>query len=379
MKDNKISNPFVVGKYISETYFCDREAETAFLKKQVDNGRNTAIIAPRRLGKTGLIQHFFAQPDIEKRYHTLFIDLYSTNSLAEFVYLFGKTIYQELKPLHTKWAEKFYTTIKSLRPGFKLDSMTGEPVFDIGLGSIEQPQTTIDEIFDYLEASDKPCIVAIDEFQQITSYPEKNVEALLRTKIQQCKQTLFIFSGSRRHLMNQMFNSPSKPFYQSVITTDLKPLDKAVYGDFAQRLFADYGKTVSGELLSQVYDDYEGVTWYMQIIMNELFALTEKGGNCETDFYPIALKNVILTQESSYKDTLANISAKQKPVLLVIAKMGEATNLTSVKFLKDNGLPSSSSVQSALKGLLEKDIITRTEKGYRVYDYFFAEWLKWNY
>ena len=299
MKDNKISNPFVVGKYISEAYFCDREAETAFLKKQVDNGRNTAIIAPRRLGKTGLIQHFFAQPDIEKRYHTLFIDLYSTNSLAEFVYLFGKTIYQELKPLHTKWAEKFYTTIKSLRPGFKLDSMTGEPVFDIGLGSIEQPQTTIDEIFDYLEASDKPCIVAIDEFQQITSYPEKNVEALLRTKIQQCKQTLFIFSGSRRHLMNQMFNSPSKPFYQSVITTDLKPLDKAVYGDFAQRLFADYGKTVSGELLSQVYDDYEGVTWYMQMIMNELFALTEKGGNCETDFYPIALKNVILTQESS--------------------------------------------------------------------------------
>ena len=71
--------------------------------------------------------------------------------------------------------------------------------------------------------------------------------------------------------------------------------------------------------------------------------------------------------------------AKQKPVLFAIAKEGEATNVTSAKFLKDNGLSSSSSVQSALKGLLEKDIITRTENGYRVYDYFFAEWLVWNY
>ncbi len=379
MDSNKITNPFVIGKYVSEAYFCDRVEETAFLKKQVDNGRNTAIIAPRRLGKTGLIQHFFAQPDIAKRYHTIFIDIYSTNSLSEFVYLFGKTIYNELKPLHTKWAERFFTTIKSLRPGFKLDSVTGEPVFDIGLGSIEQPQTTIDEIFAYLEAADKPCIVAIDEFQQITNYSEKNVEALLRTKIQQCKQTLFIFSGSRRHLMSQMFNSPSKPFYQSVITTDLKPLDKKIYTDFACRLFKEYGKAISKALVEQIYDDYEGVTWYTQMLLNELFALTEKGGTCNAEYYSIAKRNVIQTQESSYKDTLANISAKQKPVLFAIAKEGKAINMTSAKFLKDNGLSSSSSVQSALKGLLEKDIITRTENGYRVYDYFFAEWLIWNY
>ena len=379
MDTKLIANPFLVGKYVSEDYFCDRIEETAFLKKQVDNGRNTAIIAPRRLGKTGLIQHFFAQSDIEKRYHTFFIDIYSTSSLSEFVYLLGKEIYKELKPLRTQWTEKFFGTIKSLRPGFKLDAATGEPVFDIGLGSIEQPQTTIDEIFTYLEAADKPCIVAIDEFQQIAQYAENNVEALLRTKIQQCKQTLFIFSGSRRHMMSQMFNSPSKPFYQSAITTDLKPLDKAVYTDFALQLFKEYEKSISVELIEKVYDEYMGVTWYIQMIMNELFALTEKGQHCGIELYPIALKNVIQTQESSYKDMLSSISAKQKPVLFAIVKEGEAVNMTSMKFLKNNNLGSSSSVQAALKGLVEKDIITRTEKGYRVYDYFFAKWLQWNY
>ena len=379
MGNNNITNPFVVGKYVSEDYFCDRIEETAFLKKQVDNGRNTAIIAPRRLGKTGLIQHFFAQSDIEKRYHTFFIDIYATNSLSEFVYLLGKEIYKELKPLRTQWAEKFFGTIKSLRPGFKLDAATGEPVFDIGLGSIEQPQTTIDEIFTYLESADKPCIVAIDEFQQIANYAEKNVEALLRTKIQRCKQTLFVFSGSRRHMMSQMFNSPSKPFYQSAITTDLKPLDKIVYIDFTSQLFKEYGKSISIELIEKVYDDYEGVTWYMQMIMNELFALTEKDQHCGMELYPTALKNVIQTQESSYKDTLSNISAKQKPLLFAIAKARVATNITSSKFVKDNNLGAASSVQAAMKGLLEKDIVTRTEEGYQVYDYFFVEWLRQNY
>lgn len=379
MDNNNIANPFVVGKYVSEAYFCDRTEETAFLKKQVDNGRNTAIIAPRRMGKTGLIQHFFAQTNIEKRYRTFFIDIYPTSSLSEFVYLWGKEIYKELKPLRTQWTEKFFGTIKSLRPGFKLDATTGEPIFDIGLGSIEQPQTTIDEIFTYLEASDKPCIVAIDEFQQIANYAEKNVEALLRTKIQQCKQTLFIFSGSRSHMMSQMFNSPSKPFYQSAITTELKPLGKAVYTDFVSRLFKEYEKTISVELIEKVYDDYEGVTWYMQMIMNELFALTEKGQNCGKELYSIALKNVIQTQETSYKDTLSNISTKQKPVLFAIAKAHVTTNITSSKFVKDNNLGAASSVQAAMKGLLEKDIVTRTEKGYQVYNYFFAKWLRQNY
>lgn len=379
MDTKKINNPFVVGKYVSEDYFCDREEETAFLRKQVDNGRNTAIIAPRRMGKTGLIQHFYAQPDIEKQYHMFFIDIYSTSSLSEFVYLLGKEIYKTLKPLRTQWAERFFGTIKSLRPGFKLDAATGEPVFDIGLGSINQPQTTIDEIFTYLETADKPCIVAIDEFQQIMNYAETNVEALLRTKIQHCKQTLFIFSGSRRHLMSQMFNSPSKPFYQSVIISDLKPLDKAVYTRFVLQLFGDYGKAIAAELVEKVYDDYEGTTWYLQMLMNELFALTEKGQKCEMEEYPTALKNVIQTQETSYKDTLSNISAKQKPVLFAIAKEGEAVSTTSTRFLRENNLSSSSSVQAALKGLLEKDIVTRTEKGYQVYDYFFAEWLRWNY
>ena len=179
--------------------------------------------------------------------------------------------------------------------------------------------------------------------------------------------------------MTQMFHSPSKPFYQSVITTDLKPLDKAVYTNFAIQLFKDYGKNIEPELIEKVYDEFEGVTWFMQMILNELFAITVEGQTCGFDLYEPALKNVVQTQESSYKDTLLNLSARQKSVLFAIAKERIADNVLSGKFLKDNNLGTSSSVQAALKGLLEKDVLTRTEKGYQVYDYFLAEWIRWNY
>lgn len=192
------------------------------------------------------------------------MDIYATTSLTEFVYLLGKAIYDELKPKKTVWTERFFQIITSLRAGFKLDMVTGEPSFDIGLGDIQAPQTTLDEIFAYLETADKPCIVAIDEFQQIGGYEEKNVEALLRTKIQQCKQTMFIFSGSKRHLMSNMFNSSSKPFYQSAISIGLEPIPIHIYVEFANRLFEQRGKLIDKSVIEEVYRMFDGYTWFVQ-------------------------------------------------------------------------------------------------------------------
>lgn len=376
---NKITNPFIIGKYISDEYFCDRKEETDFLCKQIYNGRNTALISQRRIGKTELIHHFFSQSDIKNEYYTFFLDIYSTSSLTEFVYLFGKTIFKQLKPQNIQVKEKFFTIIKSFRAGFKLDMVTGEPTFDISMSNIDQPQITLEEIFYYLESANKPCIIAIDEFQQITNYEEKNIEALLRTYIQKSKNTIFIFSGSKRHIMTQMFQSASKPFYNSAIVYNLERIKKESYIDFVTRLFNQYNKQIEKQVIIEVYNKYSGITLFMQTIINELFALTKNNETCTTDLITIAENNVIYVQEIFYKETLNQLSTKQKYVLLAIAKEKFAKNVLSGVFIKKYGLLSSSSIQAALKKLLEKDIITETENGYCVYDYFFAEWLRINY
>lgn len=375
MENLIVLNPFVVGKYVSDKYFCDREKETEFLIKQVENGRNVALISPRRMGKTGLVQHCFQQSHLSDSYYTFFVDIYATSSLAEFVYLLGKNIYETLEPKRTAWTEKFFQMIASLRVGFKLDAVTGEPGFDIGLGDIQAPRTTLDEIFRYLESADKPCIVAIDEFQQIGSYEEKNVEALLRTKIQQCKQTLFIYAGSKRHLMSNMFHSSSKPFYQSAISMGLEPIPMDAYVEFADRLFEERGKHVSHELVEKVYTMFDGCTWFVQMMMNELFALTGYDDICGVEMLDEARRNVIQAQESNYKDLLSRLAPKQKLLLQAIAKEGVVRGITSSTFIKKYNLASASSVQAALKPLLKNDIVTQNEDTYRVYDYFFSEWL----
>ncbi len=379
MDTTTIENPFVVGRYISDRYFCDRDKETAFLIKQMKNGRNLALISPRRMGKTGLIWHTFQQPQLNEEFYTFFVDIYATTSLSEFVYLLGKTIYKVLKPKKTLWSERFFQIVRSLRAGFKLDVMTGEPVFDIGLGDIQTPQTTLDEIFEYLECADKPCLVAIDEFQQIGSYEEKTVEALLRTKIQQCRQTLFIFSGSKRHVMNKMFNSSSKPFYQSAISMELNPIPIDVYADFAVRQFEERDKHIEKSVIETVYRQFDGCTWFVQMMMNELFSLTAGKAYCDATSLALARQNVIRSQEGTYKDLLSRLAPRQKQVLQAIAKEGTAEGITSSAFIKKYNLPSASSVQAAVKPLLKSDIITLENGSCRVYDYFFSEWLRSEY
>ena len=373
---NNISNPFVIGKYISKEYFCDREKETAFLSKQLINGRNVTLISDRRIGKSGLISHVFAQPDIQQQFYTIVVDLYATNSLAEMVYTFSKEVYQSIEKQSKSWLDKFFQVISSLRIGFKLDAITGSPTFDIGLGDITTPEMTLEQVFAFLELADKPCVVAFDEFQQITNYPEKNIEALLRTHIQRCKKSQFIFSGSRKHLMSQMFLSPSKPFYQSTINMGLDPIPRDTYVDFAKQMFSLGNKTIDDEAVIQVYDLCRGITWYMQMLLNEMYTLTMGDQPCRVEMIEPALNNVVLVQEPFYREILAALPTKQKSLLYALVKENGAKNITSAAFIQKHKLRSASSVQSALKGLYEKDLVTELNDTWYVYDVFLAHYIQ---
>lgn len=373
-----VSNPFITAGYVSSEYFCDRQAESVDLIKQVTNGNNLALISPRRMGKTGLIMHCFTNPEISNEYYTFFVDIYATKSLSDFVLSLSKVIVEQLKPFGRKAIETFVNCVKTLQAGISFD-ISGNPSFNVQLGDLHDTQVTLDEIFKYLDAADKPCIVAIDEFQQIASYPEKNIEALLRTYIQHCNNARFIFAGSQRHIMGNMFLSPSRPFYQSVSMLYLEsiPLDK--YITFAVQHFENADKAISGEIITEVYSRFEGITWYIQKMLNTLFMMTEKGKQCSADLIDIALQNIIQSYRYNYEETLFRLPEKQKLLLITIAKEGRAKAITGSQYVKKYRLTSASSVQAALKGLLEKDFVTTEQGAYSICDKFFALWLTQNF
>ena len=370
-----IENPFILRGYISDAYFCDREKETIDLIREIKNGNNITLIAPRRIGKTGLVQHVYAQEEIKDKYYTFLVDIYATKTLADFIQELGRSILQSLKPKGTKVVEHFLNCLHSLRSSISFD-MNGVPSWGVDLGEITSPTTTLDEIFHYLESADKPCIVAIDEFQTISSYREANVEAILRTYIQHCHNASFIFAGSQRNMMSEMFLSHARPFYQSTSIKTLKAIDREVYADFATHLFDERQKHIKRETIYQIYDRFDGITWYLQRMMNKIYSLTLPGQEADEQTMQQALDTIIDESAFAYQALLFQLPAKQKELLLAICHAGKARSIMSATFIKRHHLPSASFVQGGIKGLLEKDFVTEIDGTYELYDKFFGEWLK---
>jgi AAA+ ATPase superfamily predicted ATPase len=369
-------NPFIVTGKIEPEYFCDRKTESTRLIKSVTNGNNVVVISPRRMGKTGLIQYCYDKPEIADGYYTFFIDILHTSSLRELTYILGREIFDALLPRSKKVVMSFVRTLKSLSGKIGIDAVSGLPTLNIELGDIETPEYTLDEIFSYLANAERPCIVAIDEFQQIAKYPEKNIEALLRKYIQKISNSNFIFAGSERHIMQEMFVSSARPFYNSADILELREIDRDVYTEFVREKFVSHERDISVEDIHFVYDFYKGHTYYIQKAFNGAFADTDKGQTCSLNTIKAVIKEMIAANDTIFREILSNIPEKQKELLYAIAAEGEAQKILSSQFIKRHSLTSASSVQTAVKKLLARDYITEVNKTYTISDKLFGHWLR---
>lgn len=371
---SKIDNPFLLYGYEGPEYFCDRKEETKEMVSSLRNGCNITLMSPRRYGKTGLIRHVFHKikeqdPDAA----CFYIDIYATNSLYDFVQTFAKAVVGKLDTPLQK-AENIITKIfKSSQITMSTDFMTGLPQLSLNFAP-QYTESTLDEIFTYISQSQRNCYIAFDEFQQVTEYPEKNVEALLRTHIQKMNNAHFVFSGSRLHMMMEMFNSPKHPFYRSTEKLNLGTLDEAVYYSFAEEKLKEKDVSLPYDAFHELYSMVDGVTWYIQAVLNRLYRLTDKTVTVK-DMNEVIIK-IILSEEEDYKRLFHLLTANQANLLQAIAREGSVAEPMSGLFLRKHQLKSTSSVQRALKYLADEEYIYLSERGYIIYDRFFGIWLK---
>ncbi len=362
-------NPFILGHRIPRHYFCDRETEQQNLIQAVVNGRNVVLISPRRMGKTSLV--YAALHDTEevaRDNYIFFIDILQTNSLREFIYLLGKAVFDTLQTRYKSRLRDFLATLKSLTGSFGFDPISGSPTFNIQLGDIKYPEYTLNEIFEYIEKSGKPAVVVIDEFQQITKYPEKNTEAILRSHMQRLSNTSFIFAGSERTILQEMFVSSKSPFYNSSEIMHLGPISENIYVEFAQRLFAERDKSIDDEAIRWAFHLFGGNTFYLQRTMNGAFADTPAGSTCGIETARHTVRAMLAANSVIYREILSNISIGQKSVLFAIANEKIVESPMSSEFVKRYNLNSASSVQSALKKLTKAGFLLKTEEGVTLMD-----------
>ena len=369
-----LNNPFVTYGYKGPEYFCDREQETKSIITALHNERNITLVAPRRMGKTGLIHHVFnqieqTQPDVR----CFYVDIFPTKNLQQMVKAMARAILGKLDSPSQTAMRKVTQFFGRFRPTVTYDEITGTPTVSLDIAPNEE-RNTLKQIFEYMHQSGVRCYVAIDEFQQILQYSDTGIEALIRSYIQFLPNVYFIFAGSQHHVLEQMFSSVNRPFFQSTQMMYLGPLDESKYRKFANDFFKVQNREISTKLFHQLYETMHGVTWYVHAVLNRVYQEVEKP--ITQKLIDQVMRELVEEQSPVFQNYYNAMTVNQAAVAVAIAREQKVAKPLSQDFIARYRLPSPSSVQTSLEKLEANQIVLHDSNGYFIYDHFFAMWLR---
>ncbi|MFW5805740.1 MAG: AAA family ATPase [Bacteroidales bacterium] len=365
-------NPFLLRGYKCPTYFCDRENETNKILTALKNSQDITLYGYRRLGKSALIKHVFY--NLENEYNCIYVDIWGTTSIEDFSKtLINSTIQSKLLS-KKKFTSKILDLLKSIGASFTICS-DGKPSVDIIYKEKNAEFNSIEELFYFIKTLKTPVIMAIDEFQEIRNYDKHLLfEAKLRALTQSIDNVNFIFSGSEKHLLSDIFTSHKMPFYQSTRMLSIDKISKIKYSDFITRHFKSAEKTIDAEVLDFILNESYRHTYYTQAMLNLLFSIKKK--TVLLSEFKQLFKDYIL-EKSVYYSELPDLLTKQQFMLLkAIGKKGIVKSPTSSGFLINSGIESSSSMHRLINSLLTKQILLKENNSYRLYDVFLEHYIK---
>ena len=373
-------NPFLIKGYLSPEFFCDRIEETETLLRNIRNGADTTLISPRKYGKTGLVYHLFDIIQREKMpIETLYVDIFATRSMSDFIKVMAEAVLKKF-PEKSAIGSKFLTFIKSLRPVISYDTLTGIPQIQINYQLTAEKEHTLGGVLEFIDSQGIEIVLAIDEFQQITEYPEKNIEALLRTHIQQMHNTRFIFCGSKRTIMTEMFLSARRPFFSSSKVMSLGKIDRETYKQFIKAHFEQGGMSIETDALEYIMDWTQGYTFYTQTLCNAIYGMQPDTIGMEE--VKKACVDILEGLTDNYLQYRELVTPAQWNFLIAVAKEGIVEQPTSAQFLSKYNIGGATSAKRMAKSLSEKElllpIVGKKRTAYQIYDIFFLRWIESN-
>ena len=340
-------NPFPTINYIGPDFFCDRETETRQILANIKNGRNTLLISPRRLGKTSLIRHVFGQL---KKWNCLYIDLNNTSSVGDLL----KALTSALAEVASK-KTTFKNFLSSWKISVEFDPYTGS--FTAGMNWVKpsMEMKTVDELFQEL-SKEENVVIAFDEFQRITEYPDQHTEGWLRSIAQKYPRIRFIYSGSHQRILNEMFSSHKRPFYKSTDFVKLGIIEKDKYCGYMARHFKS-GKITfhTAATIPTIYDQMLGKTAYIQDVCNRIYDLGQNKIS-EEDVLRV-IGSFMDKYDSHYSIIRRGLTRIQFKVLVGIAKLGNAYAVTGIEMAKVSGVHNAVTVHKSVAKLLKMEVI----------------------
>lgn len=373
---NENEAPFVFGVRVEGDTFTDRKEETNRLKMNFLYGVNTILISPRRMGKTSLVEKVcsLVESDTLK---IAKIDAFGCRSENDFINAFATAVVRATSSKWEEWMENAKTFLSRFIPKISIGQ---DPLTDFSIAlEYNRANTVTEDILQLPETIAKQkgikIVICIDEFQQIADFPDSiTFQKKLRSVWQLQSNVSYCLYGSKKHMMEKMFQSQSHPFYRF---GDLFYLDKISETDWVEYIcerFRVTGKEISRELASEICTVTDRYSSYVQQLAWLVWLRTDKHATKED--VEFGIDRMLDACEPLFIQQTESLSAYQMNFLRALAN-GVHTGFTRSEILDTYQLGTAANISRLKKALTEKDLIMMTApKKLEISDPILALWLK---
>lgn len=368
-------NPFVFGKAAEGAYFTDRTEDARRLSVNLTHGINTILISPRRWGKTSLVKKVISeieQPDIKP----IFIDIFQCKSEYDFYHAFATAVIKQTSTKMEEWIETAKSFLSNVSPKFSFGS---DPMNDFSLSFEWEPKN--DSETDILQLPEKiakkkniSIVICLDEFQQIADFTDSTTfQKKLRSVWQHQQNVTYCMFGSKKHLMEYIFNDKSMPFYKFGDMMFLKKIPTEEWVTFICRKFQETGKNISISQATEICNATENLSSYVQHLAWVVWYKSDK--NVTDKDVKSAIDDLLEQNKVFFQREVEQISEMQLNFLRAIAN-GVTSGFSRKEIINKYRLESSANIQAIKKALLKKDLIETDGQMINFNDSLFKLWLK---
>ncbi len=372
-----MKNPFTYGREVAGSSFCNRKKEIEEIYRDIVNSQNVIIFSQRRFGKTSLIKEVLKKAQKEGVL-TIYVDIYSVLTEEDLIRIYAKAVAEIALGKLERGLRDAAKLFKSIRPKLTLDE-NGKPIYSIDIINKRETLPLLEDVLEsvnrYADRKKKKAVVVLDEFQQIGQFKTDRAEKTMRSVFQKHKNISYIFMGSKKHLIFDMFNNPNRPFYRSAKPFPLEKIGKSEFMSFIKNKFKSTGKIITDVAVEKIIDICECHPYYIQYFCHIILERAIDKQKISENNLKEGLELLLSRESSTYEATWDLLTVKQKQVLLALSAIERDTKLFSSEFLEKNNLGSASSVQRTIQALVNKDLVDKEGDLYTVIDILFKKWL----
>lgn len=380
--DTQPANPFRYGALALDEAFADRQDEVTELTRDVRNGQDVVIFAPRRYGKSSLLWRAAGEL-VRARVLVAVVDLMTTPSKQKLAEKLAGAVYAQIASPLERARERALAPFRGLRvqPLVNVDPLDGSLTFSFGVGrrpaDIDATLERLLELPAELAAErGRRVALVLDEFQEVVAI-DRGLPNLMRAVFQTQPEVAHIYLGSKRHVMERIFNDENEPFWRSAKPIELGRIDADQFADFITRRFGATGKQIESEVLADLLGRTGGHPYATQELAYFLWEETQPGGEANPPELERALAGVLRSEHAHFSLLWERAAKSQRLLLEALAREQPGRPLSS-DYRHEHGLPGAATMQKAARALREREVISGARGEYRIVEPFLAEWIAVN-